>query len=114
MSGHDIGYITLLATRMEWVYRIQDHQPAWLFITLFSLMGLFAWIRSQYGNILVQTIQATTSFQVAARIFLDNSVLQKQFDNLLDAFYLLSTCILLYLIEIRFGLYPYGISGIWL
>ncbi len=63
--------------------------PGCLFFFL-SLSAIFAWIRLYYGNILIQTIQASANFQVASRIFEDNSLLQKQLDNILYLFYFLS------------------------
>ncbi|MCK4750720.1 MAG: DUF4271 domain-containing protein, partial [Bacteroidales bacterium] len=85
--------------------------PTWLFVFLFLLLGVFAWVRLNYGNILMQTIQASTSFQVAARMFKDNSLLQKQLDNVLYAFYFLSVAFLLYLGENRLQFEPYGLAG---
>ncbi len=99
------------AESMVWTDKIQVHHPAWLFIALFVLLAFYAWIRVYYGSILMQTIQASVSFQVAARMFKDNSILQKQLDNILYVFYLLSTSLILYVAEIRFGLEPYGITG---
>ncbi|MCP4310058.1 MAG: DUF4271 domain-containing protein [Bacteroidetes bacterium] len=103
-----------VAETMVWADKIQAHHPAWLFIALFALLGIYAWIRIFYGSILMQTFQASVSFQVAARMFKDNSILQKQLDNILYVFYLLSVSLILYVAEIRFGLEPYGISGIYL
>ena len=102
----------IVAESLEWTEKIQVHHPAWLFITLFILLGFYAWIKIYYGSILMQSIQASVSFQVATRIFKDNSILQKQLDNILYIFYFLSAGFLLYMTEIRFGLEPYGISGI--
>jgi len=99
------------AESMVWIEKIQVHSPAWLFIALFALLAFYAWIRVYYGSILMQTIQASVSFQVAARMFKDNSVLQKQLDNILYVFYLLSTSLILYVAEIRFGLEPYSATG---
>lgn len=100
------------AESMVWADKIQVYHPAWLFITLFVLLGFYAWIRIYYGSILMQTFQASVSFQVASRMFKDNSVLQKQLDNVLSVFYLLSTGLILYVAEIRFGFEPYGVTGI--
>ncbi len=103
--------ILLAAESLVWTDKIQVHHPAWLFITLFILLGLFAGIRIYYGSILIQTLESAISFQVAARIFKDNSVLQKQLDNILYVFYIISAGLLLYVAEIRLGLEPYGIMG---
>ena len=100
------------AESMVWTEKIQVHHPAWLFIALFVLLAFYAWIRVYYGSILMQTIQASVRFQVAARMFKDNSILQKQLDNILYVFYLLSTSLILYVAEIRFGFEPYGATGV--
>jgi hypothetical protein len=102
MSGQEI----------EWLERVPLHQPVWLFFSLFILIGFFAWIRLYYGNILMPTIQASANFQVASRMFKDNSLLQKQLDNVLYVFYFLSIGFFTYVIETRFQWHPYGFSGI--
>jgi len=96
---------------MEMIQRTQTMPPTWFFIYLFVLLGFFAWIRLYYGNILTQTIQASTNFQMATRMFKDNSLLQIQLDNILYAFYFLNIAFLLYLVEERFQIYPYGLQG---
>jgi len=108
---HEMLNILMTAESLVWLDKIQVHHPAWLFITLFVLMGLFAVIRSYYGSLLMQIVESSVSFQVATRGFNDNSVLLKQLDNILYVFYVLSAGLLLYVVEIRFGLEPYGISG---
>ena len=114
MSGQDPVNASAVTASLEWIEKIQLHQPGWLFLFLFILLGLFAWIRTYYGNILMQTLQASASFQVASRMFMDNSLLQKQLDNVLYGLYFLSAGLLLYIAEIRFKLFPYGITGAWL
>jgi len=100
------------AESIVWTDKIQVHHPAWLFITLFALLGFYAWIRIYYGSMLMLTFQASISIQVAMRMFNDNSVLQKQLDNVLDVFYLLSVSLILYVAETRFGFAPYGATGL--
>jgi len=101
-----------MAIILEWTERVPLHQPAWMFIFLFVLIGIFAWIRLYYGSILIQTFQASTNFLVASRIFKDNSLLQKQLDNILYLFYFLSAAYLLYVAETRLMLMPYMFSGL--
>jgi hypothetical protein len=96
---------------MEWIDRVPLHQPFWLFFTLFLLLAFIAWIRLNYGNILVQTAHAASNFQVATRMFNDNSIVQRQLDNVLYICYLLSAAFVLYLLEERYGWRPYGASG---
>lgn len=91
--------------------QIRSIPATWLFIYLFVLLGFFAWIRLYYGHILTQTIQASTNFQVATRIFKDNSLLQKQLDNVLYGLYFLSVAFLLYLIEDKLSWIPYRLQG---
>jgi hypothetical protein len=87
------------------------HPPTWYFIYLFSLAGFLAWIRVYYGNIIIQTIQASVNFQVANRMFQDNSLLQNQLDRVLYLFYFLSVGFLLYDLEVRLEMAPYGLQG---
>ena len=88
------------------------HPPTWYFIYLFLLAGFFAWIRVYYGNILTQTLQASVNFQVANRMFQDNSLLQNQLDRVLYLFYFLSMGFFLYDLELRLEITPYGLDGL--
>jgi hypothetical protein len=98
----------------EILLRAAIHHPTWYFIYLFLLAGFFALIRIYYGNILTQTAQASVNFQVANRMFKDNSLLQNQLDRILYLFYFLSMGFLLYYVELRINLTPYGLQGWWL
>ena len=109
-KGSAIGS-TSYAGGVELLEKMPLHQPTWYFIYLFLLIGLFAWIRLYYGNILTQTVQASTNFQVANRMFQDYSLLQNQLDSILYVFYFLSMAFMLYHIEIRVGLNPYELQG---
>jgi len=100
-----------MVINMEWIERVPFHPPAWMFIFLFLLVGIFAWIRMYYGTILLQTIKASANFQIASRMFQDNSLLNKQLDNVLYLFYFLSAGFVLYVAEIRLHFLPYGLSG---
>lgn len=91
--------------------KVQSHQPTWYFIYLFLLMGLFAWIRLYYGNILNQTFQVSSNFQAANKMFKSNSLLQSQLDGALYLFYFLSMAFLLYYVELRINLLPYALQG---
>ena len=94
--------------------RNQIHEPAWYFIYLFILLGIYAWISLYYGNILVQTFQASTNFNLTYRMFNDNSLLQKQLDRILYLFYFMSLAFLVFYMELRTGLIPYNLQGIFL
>ena len=96
---------------LEIIEKIQIHQPAWYFIYLVLLIGIFAWIRLYYGNILIQTVQASVNFRGASRVFKDNSLFQNQLDRLLYLFYFLSMAFLLFYLELRIDLRPYGLQG---
>jgi hypothetical protein len=102
----------LPAGGMLMMERVYAPEPTWYFFLLFALAGLLAWIRSYYGNVVVQTVQASANFQVTLRMFKDNSVLQKQMDQILYLFYFLNTAFLLYLLEMRFHMQPYGLHGV--
>lgn len=95
----------------EILLRAAIHQPTWYFIYLFLLAGFFAWIRVYYGNIIIQTVQATVNFQVANRMFNDNSLLQNQLDSILYLFYFLSMAFMLYFVELRVEFIPYSLNG---
>ncbi len=96
------------------IEKSQIFNPVWLFIYLFILLGFFAWIRLYYGNILIQTVQASTNFQVATRMFKDNSLLQNQLDKTLYALYFLSMAFLLFIVEEEVELTPNNLNGILL
>jgi hypothetical protein len=70
MSGQDYLNPETMAESLLWMEKVQVQQPAWLFISLFLLLGVFAWIRIYYGNILMDTIQASTNFQVTSRMLI--------------------------------------------
>lgn len=108
------GEIRTLEGGINIVQRALVSPPDWFFIYLLMLFGLFAWIRYHYGNIFIQTLEASINFQVAARMFKDNSVLQKQLDNYLYVFYFLSTSLLLTVAERKTGVFPYELQGIGL
>ena len=99
------------AAGLQIVEKVQTHQPTWYFIYLFLLIGLLAWIMLYYGNILTQTVQAATNFQVANKMFKNNSLLQNQLDGALYLFYFLSMAFMLYYIELRISLFPYDLQG---
>ena len=91
--------------------KLQSIHPTWFFIYLMILLGFFAWIRLYYGNTLTQTIQAATNFQFATRMFNDNSLLQRQLDNILYGLYFFTVSFLVFFLEIKFGQAPYGLNG---
>ena len=96
------------------VEKMQIFNPVWLFIYLFILLGFFAWIRLYYGNILIQTVQASANFQVATRMFKDNSLLQSQLDKILYALYFMSMAFLLFIVKEEVELTPNNLNGILL
>ena len=107
-TEHVPGYTSAGLQIME---KLQIHQPTWYFIYIFLLIGLFVWIRHYYGNILIQTVQASTNFQIANKMFKNNSLLQNQLDGALYLLYVLSMGFLLYYMELRIGLLPYDLHG---
>lgn len=91
--------------------RAEIHHPTWFFIYLFFLLGYYAWIRVYYGDVFTQTLKATGNFQVANRMYLDNSTLKNQLDRVLYFLYFLAIAFLLYYVEVRMELFPYGFNG---
>jgi len=111
-NGSEVENMTnVTAVGMEIIEKMQLQQPTWYFIYLFLLLGLFAWIRIYYGNILIQTVQASTSFQVSNRMFNDSGLLKNQLDVILYLFYLLSLAFLLYYLELKMNVRPYALQG---
>jgi Domain of unknown function (DUF4271) len=96
---------------LQMIEKLQIQQPTWYFIYFFLLIGSLAWVRINYGNILIQSFQASTNFQVAIRMFKDNSLLQKQLDYFLYIYYFLTMSFLLYYIELRIDMQPYELQG---
>ena len=94
--------------------QIQMVQPGWFFFLIFALSGFLAWIISYYGPAVMQTAQASTNYNITFRMFGDNSVLQKQMDQVLYLFYFLNMAFLLLLFEERYHLHPYTLEGITL
>lgn len=94
--------------------KVPVFHPAWLFFYLLFLLGFFAWVRMYYGNIMSQTVQASTNFQVAVRMFKDKSLLQNQLDTILYVIYFLSMAYFLYFLEERKGIQLYGLQGVTL
>jgi len=90
------------------------HHPTWFFLYLFALLGYYAWIRVYYGDVFTETVRATSNFQVASRMYLDNSTLKNQLDRVLYGLYFLVIAFLLYFGELKLDLLPYGLSGILL
>jgi len=112
MSGQDLvssGYGSEIIT---WTERATPHLPAWIFLAVFILLGGLAWIRLGYSSILQTFFESLSSYQVAARVFKDSNLLQKQLENILSGYYFLSISLLIYYFEIRFNLSPYGLSGL--
>jgi hypothetical protein len=95
-----------------WIWDgFHEIQPGWYFFVLFGLISFFAWIRLYYGNIFLQTLQASTNFNVTTRMFNDNSLLQQQLDNLLYTLYFFCGGFLMYLLEIKTGFLPFDWTG---
>lgn len=91
--------------------KVPGFHPAWLFLYLLVLLAFFAWARVYYSHIMSQTVQASTNFQMAVRMFKDKSMLQNQLDYILYGIYFLSMAYFLFYLEEREGLLPYGMRG---
>ena len=94
----------------SFVERAQIHEPTWYFIYLFILLGICAWISIYYGNVLVQTFQASTNLKLSSRLFKSNNLLQNQLDRILYVLYVLSLSFLLYFLELRYEIRPYDLQ----
>ncbi len=104
--------MSAVADGIDTVQKAMPTYSDWIFIYLLVLLGLFAWIRLYYRSILTQTLQASTNFQMASRMFKDNSLLQSQLDKILYGYYFLCTALLLYVIEGKLNLKPYGLQEV--
>ena len=91
--------------------RVQSAPSGWLFFLIFALGGLYVWIRAYYGSMIIQTVQATTNYHVTLQMFRDNSIVQKQLDNVLYLCYFLNGAFFMYLLEMWFERIPYGLQG---
>jgi len=109
VSGADLN-----ESGMALMQKADIHYSMWFFLYLFALLGYYAWIRVYYGDVFTQTVKATSNFQVANRMYLDNSTLKNQLDRVLYGLYFLTVGFLLYYVEVRMELFPYGLSGIFL
>jgi hypothetical protein len=96
---------------MVLLQRVPIHHPTWVFIYIFALLGFYAWIRIYYGNIFIQTAQATINYQVANRMYLDNNILKNQQDRVLYVLYFLVIAFLIYFMEVRLELTPNNLTG---
>jgi hypothetical protein len=103
--------VNVASGSMELMETLQVQQPTWYFVYLLLLIGLFAWIRLYYGNRVTQTLQASTNFQVAIRMFNDNGLLKNQLDVILSFFYLLCMAFLLYYLELKVDHRPFDLQG---
>ena len=85
--------------------------PDWYFFLVMGTLIFIAWVRSLYGGILLKTYQAAVNFSVTLRMFKDNSVLQKQLDNVLIVIYFIGVGLYLHLLESKFERFPFGVHG---
>lgn len=94
----------------SFVEKAQIHEPAWYFIYLFILLAIYAWISIYYGNVLIQTFQASTNLKHSSRLFKSNNLLQTQLDRILYVLYVLSLAFMLYFLELRYEIRPYELQ----
>jgi len=114
MPGQDLFNAGTYGGPVVWMERIPFHQQTWVFILIFALLAILAWVRLAYGSFLPRVFESGVSFQVASRIFKDSNILRKQVDNILSGSYFVSVSLLLFYGEQRFELFPYGLSGLGL
>jgi len=109
-----VSGVGLKESGMALMQKADIYHPTWFFLYLIALLGFYAWIRVYYGDVFTQTVNATRNFQVASRMYLDNSTLKNQLDRVLYVLYFLVIAFLLYFVEIRMELFPYGLGGMLL
>ncbi len=90
---------------------ISNHQPLWCFLLLFLLFVAIAISQIFFGGLLRGAFQAAVRYSVVVGMFNDNSLVQRQKDNILYIIYFLSAAFLIYIIDIRYSLYPFELSG---
>lgn len=95
----------------SFVEKAQIHEPTWYFIYLFILLGIYAWTSIYYGNVFVQTFQASINFKLTSRLFKSNNLLQTQLDRIQYVFYVLSLAFMLYFLELRYEIRPYELQN---
>jgi len=93
------------------VEKASNHEPGWYFIYLFILLGIYAWISIYYSGVLVQTFQASANFKLTNKMFKNSSQLQNQLDAVLYLYYFLSLSFMLYIMELRMGVFPLKLQG---
>jgi hypothetical protein len=86
--------------------------PSWYFFVLMGALLFVAWVKSNYGSILLKTYNASVNYGVTLRMFKDNSQLQKQLDNILYLIYFISFGVYLQLIASKFSIKPFGVEGL--
>ncbi len=86
----------------------------WIFIFIFFDLAAFAWIRLNFGVSFDRTLEAVFNFQTAARMYNDNSQLQRQLDSFLNFYYYLNGAFFLLIIEQYFKVFPLHQEGLLL
>ena len=104
-------HFELTSAGMQLAEKARIHEPTWYFIYLFTLLGIYAWINIYYGNVITQIYQSSTNFKAANRMFKNTGQLQSQLDLVLYLFYFLSMGFLLYYLEQKVQIFPYGLKG---
>ncbi len=93
---------------------ISGHHPAWYFILLFLLFTSVAVSQIYFGGLLRGSFQAAVRYPVVVGMFNDNSLVQRQKDIILYTIYFLSIGFFIYIIENRFSLFPFQLTGFFL
>lgn len=87
------------------------NQPAWYFMILFLLFASIAVSQIYFKGLLQNTFQTVIRYSVTVGMFNDNSQVQRQKDNILYAIYFISFAMFILVLENRWSLYPYDITG---
>ncbi|MCF8224945.1 MAG: DUF4271 domain-containing protein [Bacteroidales bacterium] len=110
INGETIHGFAETAGNPGFVLEMPENELYFFFLLL--LIAGYAVARLSLGQLLRTTYSATIRYNVASKLFDDNSLLQRQIDQVLYVFYFLSAGFFLMQVEIRTGWIPYQLEGI--
>ena len=87
------------------------HPPSWYFVMLFLLLAAIAISQVIFGDLLKGTFQSAIRYSVTVGMYNDNSLVQRQKDNILYATYFISSAFFILIVEQRYSIYPFQMSG---
>jgi len=90
---------------------LTDEPAAWYFYFLLIMFVGYAVAKIYLGALLQDTFSSTLRYNFAEGMFKDNSVLQRQRDNVLYTFYFFSLAFFLMFLSEKYTLHPLQLSG---